>query len=416
MAALHWNRETALTQTEQTLYFTHYDNRFSLNEDNLHVDIPSGISDVAYKGKFTMGDFSAGLHLQWHKVRPQDPHVDGFFHTDNTSIGRQHSTESSLFANYRLRPSSRLTAQAGLRATLYAEHPTPNTQHPTPDTQHFSLDPVASLSYDAGDAGKVLLHADVCHQYLFRTGFSNIGLPTEFWFAADERNKPQYAYGLSVSHEVFLFDKMLRIETNLYYKWLRHQVEYSGNIYDFLYENYSLDNVLLRGDGRNYGLNLLVEKRKGHITGWLGYSLGRAKRRFGDKWYAANHERIHELNAVATYKLDKRWSFGATAVLASGTPYTAPRQFYLIDNNILSEFSEHNAYRLRPYFRLDVSVNYDFKSVGTRRSGLNLSLYNVTMHNNDLFYRLKIYEGSFAFKPYRFIMPILPSVNYYYSF
>ena len=420
MMALHWNHETAKAKLEQTLYYTHYDNRFGLDEDRLHVELTSDITSVGYQGRLTIGRLTAGLHTQWYNILPQSPRANGLFSVESPSVSRQYATESSAFADYRVGLTNRLTLQAGLRASLY--------HHQRP---FWSLDPSASLRYDAGQAGAFMLHADIRHQYLFRSGVSDIGLPTEFWFASGSRHRPQYAYGLSASHEVYLFDKMLRIETSLYYKWLRHQVEYSGNVNDFLYEQYDLDRILLEGKGRNYGLNVLIEKRKGRVTGWLSYAWGRASRCFDQKtqgggsldddgrhgrWYPASHERIHELNAVATYKLNRRWSFGGMAVLASGTPFTAPRQFYLINNNIISEFSEHNAHRLRPYFRLDLSANYEFKSTGARHSGVNFSLYNVTMANNDLFYRLKIYQGKFAYKPYRFVMPILPSVNYYYRF
>ena len=38
------------------------------------------------------------------------------------------------------------------------------------------------------------------------------------------------------------------------------------------------------------------------------------------------------------------------------------------------------------------------------------------MARNDLFVRLKIKDGQFANKPYRFLLPIMPSVNYYLHF
>jgi outer membrane receptor protein involved in Fe transport len=178
--------------------------------------------------------------------------------------------------------------------------------------------------------------------------------------------------------------------------------------------------MLLHGQGYNYGLNLLIEKRKGRLTGWLSYSWGRAMRRFSDErlqdWYPASHERPHELNAVATYRLDKHWSFGGTYVFASGTPFTAPRKFYLFNSNLVSVFGEHNAQRLKPYMRLDASVNYDFREHKGRRSGINVSFYNLTMYSNDIHYRLKIYNDRFAAKPFRFLLKVMPSVNYYYHF
>lgn len=408
MAALHWCHEGERTRLKQSIFYTHYDNWFSLQEESMKCNLPSSIGDIGYQAELNTGNLSAGLQATWHRVKPQSPDIQGFFDTGITNDNRQHAFEASLSADYLLPLSHSVSMQSGMNATVYNNQRT-----------YYGIDPSLRLNIDSR-LGKFWLQGDVRHQYLFRTGFSNIGLPTEFWFAANNLYKPQYAYGLTASHEVFLLNKMLRIETSIYYKWLRHQVEYSGNVFDLLYQDYDLNQCLLTGKGRNYGLNIMIEKRKGALTGWISYSLGRAMRFFDDKnyddWYPANHERIHEMNAIATYQLNKRWSFGATVVLASGTPYTAPKQFMLINNNIITEFTEHNSQRLNPYFRVDVSANYEFKQHGNRHSGINISVYNVTMHNNDLYYKLKIYKDRFANRPYRFMMPILPSVNYYIRF
>lgn len=53
---------------------------------------------------------------------------------------------------------------------------------------------------------------------------------------------------------------------------------------------------------------------------------------------------------------------------------------------------------------------------GSTRSGINFSLYNVTMHRNDLFYRIKVYDNHVRYGPFNFLMPIMPSINYYYKF
>lgn len=412
MGALHWDYATPTHALRQTLYVTHYANRFRLDEDNLHVSLPSGITDVGYRLQYERGRFSTGLDAIWHDVQPQDPHVEGFFQVDNQPQPHQRATETSLTAAYSLPLLPRLTADASLRATLY---------HHRQDGTFYAVDPAMTLSYDLPQAGTLRLQAAGRHQYLFRTGFSNTGLPTEFWFPASRRFRPQSATNISMTYEQMLWDKAVRVELGVYYKWLRHQQEYSGNIYDFLYSAYDLGNMLLEGRGRNYGTTLMVEKRKGRLTGWMSYAFGRAMRQFDNpqyhgRWYPANHERPHELNAVATYRLSPRWSLGATYVLASGTPYTAPKQFYLIAGNVITEFYERNAWRVPPYMRLDVAVNYDFRTRAGRRSGLNLSVYNVTAHNNILFYRMKIYDNQLYSGTFSFILPLMPSLNYYYQF
>ena len=407
-AALHWNSMLRGTQVRQTLYTTHFDNRFAYNEETLTMRLPSSITDWTYRLQLSRGRLETGAEAVCHNISPQVPEIGGNFAVEPVRQEREHTLEASLYADYRLPLGKHVETTLSTRASAYRYD-----SH----TTYYGVDPMLTLSYHS-PIGNLRLQGAVRHQYLFRAGFSNVGLPTECWFGANADRRPQYSYNLSALYETFLHDRMYRLQLELYHKTLRHQLEYSGNLFDLLYSEYDLTGTLLSGKGLNYGLNIIMEKRRGTFTGWLSYSFGRAKRKFDNAgyegWYPANHERIHELNIVATYQLSRRWSLGGTYVLASGTPYTAPQQFYVINGNIISQYGQHNANRLKPYRRLDLSVNYDLCNRGGRRSGLNFSLYNVTMARNELFCRLKITKKrQFANRPYRFMLPILPSLNYY---
>lgn len=410
MTALHWNHSFKNNSLQQTVYTTHYGNKLTYEEDNLKVGLVSDITDIGYRMKLECGRWHTGLDAVWHSVQPQSPEVQGFFKIDHNKQPRQYATEFSAYSCYDVQLLPRLSADVGLRATHYSQG----------GKNFFEADPSVVFSYNEPMGGIIRTYFGTKHQNLFRVGFSEVGLPTEFWLSANDSYSPQRSVNVSLSYERYFMDKTLRMEMGVYYKWLKGQLEYSGNIYDFLYSSYELDNMLLEGKGKNYGVNLMVEKRKGRITGWISYAYGRALRHFSDKqyngWYPANHERPHELNAMASFSLSPRWSFGVTGVFASGTPYTALRQFYVINNNFITEFDEHNANRVPPYMRVDLSANYDFCTKQGHRSVLNLSIYNVSMRNNVIFYRLKVYNNEFYRHPFSFILPFMPSINYYYQF
>ena len=84
----------------------------------------------------------------------------------------------------------------------------------------------------------------------------------------------------------------------------------------------------------------------------------------------------------------------------------------------MAEYGEHNASRLSPYFRMDLSVNYNFLKEKQKEFGVNLSMYNVTSHSNDLYHRFSYNKENetYVYKPVRFIMKLLPSVNVYHKF
>lgn len=411
LASLQWERTLDYDRFwKHTLYYTAYTNDFDLQMQGISFSLPSQIDTWGYKMDCGLMQWQLGAEAAFHKIRPQSPRLSGAYNLVYEEQPSQHSQEYSFYANRR-HTIGRWTFNVGARGNLYV----------APEGSNYvSIDPSASLSYDMNRAGNLNLSYGWKHQYLFQTGFSNMGLPTEFWFSCGEYTRPQYAQNVALSYNVELFGGDYLLSTELYYKKLYHQVEYNSNLLEFLYTRYSLENVLLKGDGRNYGVNVMLTKRTGKLTGWLSYSWGRALREFENngftKEYPASHERIHELNVVGTYRFNRHWSTGMTGVFASGTPFTAPKYFQFINGAILSEFGEFNANRLRPYFRLDISVNYDFVRRKQRESGLNLSLYNATAHTNDLFYRLKIYENRYGYKPVRFLLRVLPSISYYCKF
>lgn len=417
MAALHWysrskhgeNERRKNWQMEQMVYYSRYANRLNLNEYSFQVGMRSFIFDLGYKGNFSWGRWRMGAEVVRHQLLPQDIGISGNLANYQTDTQHQLATEASAYLQYCQPLGENLLMELGARVSGY------HCQK-----SFYRVMPHLKFNYDLSPSAKLNLNLGIRNQYLFQTGFSSAGLPTEFWFAADKNHRPQYAYHAALQGEFWFAEKEYRLSVETYYKWLMNQIENNSNMFDILFSSYSFDGSLLHGKGYNYGLNLLLEKRRGKLTGWLSGSLGRAMRKFDGEqyqgWYPAGHERIYELNAVATYRINRRVSLGSTYVLASGTPYTKVNYAYLMSGNLVTEYGPHNGDRVKPYMRLDLSVSYDFATKGKVRSGINFSLYNVTMHGNDLFYRIKVYDNHVRYNAFKFLMPIMPSINYYCKF
>ena len=417
MAALHWysrskhgeNERRKNWQMEQMVYYSRYANRLNLNEYSFQVGMRSFIFDLGYKGNFSCGRWRMGAEVVRHQLLPQDIGISGNLANYQTDTQHQQSMEASAYLQYCQPLGENLLMGLGARVSGY------HCQK-----SFYRVMPHLKFNYDLSQSAKLNLNLGIRNQYLFQTGFSSAGLPTEFWFAADQNHRPQYAYHAALQGEFWFAEKEYRLSVETYYKWLMNQIENNSNMFDILFSSYSFDGSLLHGKGYNYGLNLLLEKRRGKLTGWLSGSFGRAMRKFDGEqyqgWYPAGHERIYELNAVATYRINRRLSLGTTYVLASGTPYTKVNYAYLMSGNIVTEYGPHNGNRVSPYMRLDLSMSYDFSTKGSVRSGINFSLYNVTMHGNDLFYRIKVYDNHVRYNGFKFLMPIMPSINYYCKF
>lgn len=408
MGAIHWIYSPNETMCmKNTLYTTNYKNNLQLNLIQEQYSLKSRITDIGFRNHIDLGDIACGVNAIWHHIQPQSVVGSGSYNTSYRNAGTTHSLEASLFCDYTQPISRSLSATIGIRGSIYT----------TAERTWTAVDPTLRVDFSQDNWNCSLVYA-LKHQYLFQTGFSDMGLPTEFWFSADRNTPPQYAQSLIAKGEAYLFGRRYQLSASLYWKKLYNQIEYNGTVFDLINDNYNLTSQLLHGEGENYGMNIMLSKCTGRLTGWVSYAYGKTKRRYPSEGmpgiYPANHDRPHEIDAVATYSLPKHWSFGATAVVCSGTPFTAPKAIFVMNGNIMSQYGNHNSSRLRTYCRIDVSINYHWNSKHRIEQGINLSLYNVLCRGNELFHYVRADRNNHLYyKTVSFIIPILPSVSYF---
>lgn len=413
--ALHWIHDGLNGfRMKHTLFHSSYGNDFNVHYEDMGLHMPSGVEDFGYKGALGWRGLSLGADAQYYRMTLQSPVVTGTYNDTEMAIIKKTSMEYSLYGDYNWSIMDNLHVKMGLRGSMF--------QH---DGNLFkALDPSVNIVY-FGEAERwnVSLNLSQRHQYLFQTGLTGSGLPTEFWMPTDDVFRPQSMQGVTLSGMVNLADGNYTVNSSVYYKKLYNQVEYYGSMMDFLTSAYDIYDHMICGDGFNYGLDMMVTKNSGRITGWLSYSYGRALRRFDregmDGLFSASHERVHELDLVAVYKSGKRLEPSLNLVVASGTPFTVPEYFYMLNRNIFIKYGKFNGQHLNRYIRMDLSVNYNLnvRSSGFIKShGLNLSLYNALCRGNDLDYRLKIYKGRVYYHHVSFLTWALPSISYYCRF
>lgn len=411
--AVWGNSLASLSWTHGKLFQQIWASRFGLDVDinfnSMSASVPSSIGSAGYKAEWKADYWSAGAESAWHKALLQYPYMEGSYNESDGSAELQTALETSFWTGFDLPLTAELSAHMTLRGTHFLDPERHN---------HWGVSPSALLRYNMLRAGKLEFSAGAAHQYIFQTGLSNLGFPCEFWFLAGSHAEPQSSlYGIASYNNTF-HNGMFAVKADLYYRTLRNQVEYTGDVFDFISGDYDLDDVLLKGDGRNFGISLMLHKQAGRLTGWLAYNLGRSLRNFDVAGYAgeypSNHERLHELNAVATWN-GRGWSAGASVVAASGTPFTAPDSFYMMGSRIVSHYATHNSSRLAPYFRADLSFNWYFLQRADETFGLNFSVYNATMRDNQIFCRLYVNEDrTFAYGPTTMGFSILPSISIFY--
>ena len=410
MGAVHWEHKEDIIKQKHTVYSSGYGSECRLLQGDSRIYFPSYIISSGYKGCFEMKHLTSRAELTHYHAVPQVPYAYGFHSTVEPEMEKQNAIELTVAADYQRMFWNHLGLKASLKGLYYLG----------PEAQSFGgLLPDVSLSYEGYRYGRITASYGWSQQNLFLTGLSSTSLPIEFWFLSGKHSEPQYSQWINLAYDVDMYRNMFQLSCSFYYKELYNQVEFNGDLFDLLYSAYDLDTYLLKGKGFNIGLNLMLHKKAGNLTGWVSYSLGRALRRFDNPeykgWYPANHERIHELNAVCSYHY-KKWDFSTTFIYASGRPFTAPESYYISSGQIIAKFGEHNACRMRPYIRLDLSVNYDIVKNEKYENGINLSIVNALARRNDIMYKLRIEDGKFAYKYQSFILRVVPSISYYHKF
>lgn len=409
IGAVHWERKFENLKQKHSVYYSGYASESTVSQIDAKAFVDSRIFSAGYKGMVESKRFKADAEIVYHDVIPQSPEISGLF--EEVSIReRQRAVESSAAGSYYCSFWGRFDVDAGLKASLFAG---------TDDYIFWGLSPKVSMSYDFYNFGKLSAEYGWKHQYLFQTGLANVGFPLEFWLLPGRYSKPQYCQYAGLSYETGIFNDMFSLSVDLYGKRLYNQLEYKGDMLDLFMSEYDLQSSLLKGKGWNYGLNINIHKRSGNPTGWVSYSIGRSLRSFDNPEYPdiypANHERIHELNAVCVYEYG-RWDFSGTFIYAGGLPFTAPESFYLSSGKIITLYGEHNAERMRPYIRLDLSVDCTLSEKDGCEHGINLSVHNVLARENEVMYRLYVNDEGFSFNYMAFPLKLMPSLSYYFRF
>jgi hypothetical protein len=236
------------------------------------------------------------------------------------------------------------------------------------------------------------------HYYQFVNQITNQDIAEgarDFWLLADEDFDPGFAehriVGLNYENADYVFSM------EVFQKDLKDLIEFSRR---FVVSGdhprnrriMPVDNFFI-GTGEARGIELLVQKKRGQLTGWLGYTLGRVDYTFpamnNGEAFPASHDRRHEINLVTRYQIGV-WSLAATWVFASGSPYTAPVSQYfvpLLDGSSQSyiHVSDKNSHRFPDYHRLDFSVSRKWES-DRWETEAGFSIFNLYNHKN-IWYR-----------------------------
>jgi outer membrane receptor protein involved in Fe transport len=255
------------------------------------------------------------------------------------------------------------------------------------------------------------------HQASNATGAS----PLTVWVTSNPNIKPQIGDQYALGYFRNLFKDVLEVSTEVYYKDMKNTIDFRDNAELIL--NEFLEGEFRMGNSYSYGVELLVRKNIGKLTGWVGYTWSRTRRKIpginnGEEFFAP-YDKTHDISVVAVYQMSKRVTLSSNWLYSSGAAISVPTGKYSFQGEQINVFSERNSVRMPSFHRWDISLTLKTKDKPNKKykSEWAFSVLNTYFRKNAYNINFKTNEDtgkSEAIKTYFF--PILPSIAYNIKF
>ncbi len=394
-------------------------------EDELALYYHSYIMDVMAQTNFewrptNKHEIHFGANYTYHMFRPQvqslSANVNEGISYDTTIVAGEmlHTHEANVYFEHTYTPCSWYRLNYGLHAGLYHIQ----------DKTYPSLEPRIGMRFLLYKDLALKLSYAYMSQYVHLLSNTSVSLPTDLWVPSTTNIPPmrsmQAAAGITYN-----ICNQVELSVEGYYKKMVNLLEYKDGASYLSARNWQ--ELVCVGDGWSYGVELLLQRRVGPVTGWIGYTWSRTMHQFDrngqeinyGKPFHAKYDREHDLSVTLQYRINRKWEVAATFIYGTGTRGTLALQRttdYLYSSGksvAVPIIEERNNYKMPDYHRLDLGATCHLKDKKHKEFEhiVNMSVYNAYCNFNPF---LVYASGGKLYKLSLF--PILPSVSYTFKF
>lgn len=293
--------------------------------------------------------------------------------------------------------------------------------------QTFSnLEPRVSLAYQLNGQSSIKAGYQRMAQYIHL--ISNTSAPTPFDVYAPSGKYIEPMLSDQISLGYFRNFEGFSLSAETYFKKTKNRLDYIPGA--DLIANNAIEQILLSGEARAYGLELLLRKTTGDWQGWISYTLSKSEQRTpgrspeetginNGEWYNSPWDKTHDIAVTATYRLSNKWTFGANFIFQTGQPATFPNGQYELGGLVVPVFGQRNSSRLPAYHRLDISATLTPKKNKNRnwQGEWVFGIYNVYNRMNAASISFGQNEDTLENEAVKLsIFGIIPSVTYNFKF
>lgn len=417
---------------------------------NIKYDFKNYISD-----KFKLNYGINGIYYEFNPGTIQPSDADSGINFDQ--LDKKYAFEPALYINADHEISSKITLSYGLRYSMFYrlgqstvniyENDNPvifNSElqiyeKATPISTKFYnrnkviqsynyLEPRFSLAYQINEDQSVKASYNRMVQYLQLISNTSSPTPLDVWTPSDSFIKPQIADQVALGYFKNFENDMYSLEVETYYKEVQNRLDYIDGA--DLIANKAIEQIILNGQLRSYGLEIMFRKNEGKFNGWISYTLSKSEQQTpgrtsietginNGQWYNSVYDKLHNIAITTSYNWNEKWSFGANFALQTGQPVTYPvGQYEYLGINVPS-YGLRNENRLPAYHHLDIAATLTPRKNKNRewKGEWVFSIYNLYNRKNaaSINFRQNSDTGSNeAVKTS--IFGIVPAVSYNFKF
>ncbi|MBF4467612.1 TonB-dependent receptor [Flavobacterium sp. LC2016-12] len=447
--------------TNLAVFYSDYKFNLDISTENFEWNNVIKSYGLTYKWNHSLSEklkLNYGIDGQYYDFNPgtvQPTSSDSQF--NYKQFNKKYALESSAYLDFEHQITEKLNLRYGLRYSMFYRlggeeistyengqsvvynplyniyekgTPTGSISYKSGETisKFNNLEPRAALSYAFNANTSVKASYNRMAQYIHILSNTQSPLPMSIWTPSGPFTKPQLLDQFAAGYFKNFKDDTYSFEGELFYKNIQNRIDYIDGA-DILANN-NIEQVILNGKARSYGMEILFRKNTGNFTGWVSYTLSRAEQKTpgrtaeepgianGD-WYLSGYDKMHNLNIVGSYQYNPKWSFNANFTLQSGQPVTYANGYYEFGGINIPNFSLRNENRLPLYHHLDLAATYTPKPDKKKgwQSYWVFSIYNIYNRKNAASMTFATNEDTGANETRRLsIFGIVPGISYNFKF
>lgn len=310
---------------------------------------------------------------------------------------------------------------------------------------YFSSEPRIALKYSLSKIMSFKASYARMSQPLHLLSNNGLGLPVDLWIGPKESRQPIKAdhWSIGLYRTGIYKNQTYELSIESYFKTTKNLISYLDGYNSAIFtpdtevnNSYQLQDILTQGKGLSYGIELLIEKKSGSLTGWISYTWSKSLNAFNafenGTWYNSNYDRPHNLSVTGSYKLKAGWNINFSFSLMSGQPFSFPVSVYpsenynlinskpidkVISSNPVYIYDQRNNIRLKTFHKIDLGIKKQLKQKGRYNHWIEFSLYNAYNYPNSTYGELRDYPYSNRIEVVSVsLFPIIPGISYSFRF